>query len=170
MLAIVVTDHRHAAPRRTDHIGVIPKDLQELQRERARLPLAAGIGHRLSATRLLGRELDFHSGFFEQFHRRQRHVGIQLVDVARHKQTNPHRLHLLLAHSFFGCSIIDGCRRPAYYTPRRCAPEERNTLRSIVPRNNVQLAVHESIEDRADGTTCGRPAVCRTGKSVPGVP
>jgi len=90
MLAIVIPHHGHAASRGTHDVGKIAENLEKLECQRARLRLASRVGHRLSTAGLLDGKLDLHSQLLQQLRRSHPDVRIQLVNVARNKQADPH--------------------------------------------------------------------------------
>ena len=66
--------HRHATARRTDDVRVVLEDLEELQRQRPRVLLAARVGHRLAATRLRRGKVDLDAVLLQHLDRGQADV------------------------------------------------------------------------------------------------
>lgn len=87
-IVIMLANHRGATAGRTDHVIVWFEDVEKLPGDRHGGVGATGVGHRLSAAGLSRGEIDRTAVTLQKLQRRKPDVGINLIDVARNKQTN----------------------------------------------------------------------------------
>jgi hypothetical protein len=82
----------HATAGRRHDIIVTRKAFNEIAVAGVGEVFEPSIGHRLAAAGLLHREIDIQSQVLQQFERSNGYLGIELIYIARNKQSNTHLL------------------------------------------------------------------------------